>query len=94
MEETLLTIDEAKQFFRVKDTRTIQKFVKQGLKCFKVGQREWRFSKRDILEFVERQKEISQMEIDIQPVKRKTRHKQANVDFEKRKINLEMNRVI
>ena len=43
MEQHLLTIEETKQFFRVKDNRTIHKFRRQGLKCFKVGTRDYRF---------------------------------------------------
>lgn len=36
MEENLWTVEETKKYFQVKDTRTIIKFVHQGLKCFKV----------------------------------------------------------
>ena len=32
MQENLLTIGEVKQYFKVKDTRTINKFINQGLK--------------------------------------------------------------
>ena len=32
MEQNLLTIEEVKKYFKVKDTRTINKFIKQGLK--------------------------------------------------------------
>ncbi len=32
MQENLLTISEVKQYFKVKDTRTISKFINQGLK--------------------------------------------------------------
>ena len=94
MEQRLLTIEETKQFFRVKDNRTIHKFIKQGLKCFKIGSRDYRFSEKDILEFVEIQKELSQMELNIKPIKKKTRCKSSNIDFQKRKINLEMNKVV
>ena len=52
MEQHLLTIEETKQFFRVKDNRTIHKFIRQGLKCFKVGTRDYRFDIQDIKEFV------------------------------------------
>ena len=31
MEENLLTINEVKEYFNVKDNRTILKFIKQGL---------------------------------------------------------------
>lgn len=92
--ENLLTIEETKQYFRVKDNRTIHKFIRQGLKCFKVGTRDYRFDIQDIKEFVEIQKQLAQDTLKINPVKRKVKHKTLNVDFQKRKINLEMNRVV
>lgn len=94
MSESLLTIEETKQFFRVKDNRTIHKFIKQGLKCFKVGTRDYRFDPQDIRKFVETQKELNQDNLEIKPIKRKAKSKTINVDFQKRKINLEMNRVV
>lgn len=94
MEQQLLTIEETKQYFRVKDNRTIHKFIRQGLKCFKVGTRDYRFDIQDIKEFVEIQKQLAQDTLKINPVKRKVKHKTLNVDFQKRKINLEMNRVV
>ena len=36
MEQRLWTMEETKNYFQVKDTRTIIKFIHQGLKCFKV----------------------------------------------------------
>ena len=94
MEQKLLTIEEIKQFFRVKNNRTIYKFIRQRLKCFKVGTRDYRFDIQDIKEFVEIQKQLAQDTLKINPVKRKVKHKTLNVDFQKRKINLEMNRVV
>lgn len=32
MEQDLLTIEEVKDYFKVKDTRTINKFIQQGLR--------------------------------------------------------------
>lgn len=32
MEQKLLTVEELKEYFQVKDNRTIYKFIKQGLK--------------------------------------------------------------
>lgn len=94
MEQNLLTIEETKQYFRVKDNRTIHKFIRQGLKCFKVGARDYRFDIRDIKEFVEIQKQLNQDILEIRPIRKKTKSKTINVDFQKRKINLEMNRVV
>lgn len=90
----LLTIEETKQFFKVKDNRTIHKFIRQGLKCFKVGTRDYRFDPRDIEEFVNIQKQIVQEDLQIKPIKPKSKCKTMNIDFQKRKINLEMNRVV
>lgn len=94
MKQNLLTIEETKQYFRVKDNRTIHKFIRQGLKCFKVGTRDYRFDIQDIKEFVETQKQLAQDTLKINPIKRKVKNKTLNVDFQKRKINLEMNRVV
>ena len=61
---------------------------------FQFGTREKRFDPKDVLEFVEIQKQVGQFELDIKPVKRKSKCKTINIDFQKRKINLEMNRVV
>ncbi len=61
---------------------------------FQFGTREKRFDPKDILEFVEIQKQVGQFELDIKPIKRKSKCKTINIDFQKRKINLEMNRVV
>lgn len=61
---------------------------------FQFGTREKRFDPKDIFEFVEIQKQVGQFELDIKPIKRKSKCKTINVDFQKRKINLEMNRVV
>ncbi len=92
--ERLWDMEETKQFFKVKDTRTIIKFIHQGLPCFKIGTKDYRFDPVDIKKFVETQKELNQETLEIKPIKRKTKSKTINVDFQKRKINLEMNRVI
>lgn len=94
MEETLLTMEEVKQYFKVKDTRTIVKFINEGLKCFKIGAKDYRFAPKDIKEFVEIKTLESQETLEIKPIKRKIRSKTINVDFQKRKINLELNKVV
>lgn len=89
----LLTTEQAKEYFGVRDTRTIKKFINQGLKYFPVGTKDYRFDMKDILEFVEMQKQIAQMEkIKEIPMKKKVKHK--TIDLQKRRINLEFNRVI
>ena len=45
-----LTLEETKKHFRVKDNRTIIKFIKKGLKFIKIGA-QYRFDLKDIEEF-------------------------------------------
>lgn len=61
---------------------------------FQFGTREKRFDPNDVKEFVEIQKQVAQETLEIKPIKRKAKCKTINVDFQKRKINLEMNRVV
>ena len=92
--ERLWDMEETKQYFKVKDTRTIIKFIHQGLPCFKIGAKDYRFARKDIENFVEIQKQLAQETLEIRPIKRKAKSKTINVDFQKRTINLEMNRVV
>ncbi|MGN1269388.1 MAG: hypothetical protein ACI4UU_00740 [Clostridia bacterium] len=95
MEQRLLTMEETKQYFQVKDTRTIKKFIKQGLKYIPIGNKDYRFEKEDLEEFKEHLKELAQQEImQIYPIKRKTKCKTLDIDFQKKKINLELNKVV
>lgn len=90
-----LTLEEVKQRFKVKDNRTITvKFAKQGLKFIKIG-KQYRFDLKDIEEFEERLKNEEQEKlIQIYPIKKKRKSKTLNVDFEKMRINRELNRVV
>lgn len=36
MEQKLLTIEDLKKYFQIKDNRTINKLIQQGLKCIPV----------------------------------------------------------
>lgn len=93
--QKLLTTKEAMEFFNVKDSKTISKFIRQGLKVIPIGQKDYRFKQDDLEEFAEHLKELAQEKIiQINPIKRKTRSRTINVDYEKRKINLELNKVI
>ena len=95
MKENLLTMEEVKQYFRVKDSKTIKKFIKQGMKVIPIGSRDFRFDKKDVEEFAEHLKELAQQEIIHQyPVKRKTKSKTINIDLEKLRINRELNKVV
>ena len=91
----LLTTKEVMEYFKVKDSRTITKFIKQGLKVIPIGQKDYRFKPEDVEEFAEHLKEIAQEDlIKICPIKRKTKSKAIKVDYEKIRINRELNRVI
>lgn len=95
MEEILLTSEQAMKYFQIKDSRTLTKFRKMGLKCFKVGSKDYRYRLEDIKEFIQNQIEEAQQEmIQIYPIKRKAKCKTVDIDFQKRKINLEMNKVV
>lgn len=89
-----LTLEETKKHFRVKDNRTIIKFIKQGLKFIKIGT-QYRFDLEDIEDFENKLKEEQQEILIINnPVKRKVKAKTLDVDFEKIRINRELNRVV
>ena len=89
-----LTLEETKKYFRVKDNRTIIKFTQQGLKFIKIGT-QYRFDLKDIEEFEERLKNEEQEKLmQIYPIKKKRQSKTLNVDFEKMRINRELNRVV
>ncbi len=61
---------------------------------FQFGTREKRFDPKDLKEFVDIQKQVAQETFDIKPIKRKAKSKTIDLDFQKRKINLELNRVV
>ena len=58
------------------------------------GSRDIRFDAKDVKEFVEIKKQQAQETLQIKPIKRKAKHKTIDIDFQKRKINLEQNRVV
>lgn len=93
--EKLLTTKQVKQYFNVKDSRTIMKFVKQGLKVIPIGSRDYRFKQEDVEEFAEHLKELAQEKIIQQnPIPRRHKSKTIHIDFEKIRINRELNRVV
>ena len=92
--QQLITMEQIKERFQVKDNRVIRKFMEQGLKFLKIG-KEYRFDIKDIEEFEEQLKTQSQEKIsDIKPVKPKKKCKTEKIDYEKRKINLTQMRVV
>lgn len=90
-----LTMEQVKDRFQIKDTRTITvKFAKMGLKSIKIGNK-YRFDLKDIEEFEEKLKEQQQEKLlQIYPIKQKRGYKTVNVDYEKKKINLTQLRVV
>lgn len=92
-----LTMEQVKDRFQIKDTRTITvKFAKKGLKFIKIGNK-YRFDLKDIEEFEEKLKEEQQERlIEIYPIKqkRKATCKTINVDYEKIRANRVLNRVV
>lgn len=91
----LLTTKQVADYFRVKPSTVTQKFIKQGLKVIPIGQRDYRFSQEDVEEFAEHLKELAQEKIIQQnPIPRKHKSKSIHVDFEKIRINRELNRVV
>ena len=95
MEKNLLKTEQVKQYFQVKDNRTIKKFIMQGLKYIPIGGKDYRFDEKDVKEFVEHLKEMAQQDIvQIYPIKRRAKCKTFNVDYEKLRINRELNKVV
>lgn len=93
--EKLLTTKEVAKFFGVKERTITQKFIKEGLKYFPVGSKDFRFSMKDIEEFVEIKKELAEDKaIQVNPVKKKAKNRTINIDYQKRKINIEQLRVV
>lgn len=91
----LLTTKEAMEYFNVRDSRTITKFIRQGLKVIPIGPKDYRFEQKDLEEFKEHLKELAQEKIIKQnPIPRKHKCKTANVDFEKIRVNRVLNRVV
>ena len=93
----LLTTQQVMEYFQVKDSRTITKFIKQGLKFIPIGSKNYRFKQEDVEEFAEHLKELAQEKLIQQnpiSVKKKTKFISPNFDFEKMRINRELNKVI
>lgn len=90
-----LTMEQVKDRFQIKDTRTITvKFAKMGLKFIKIGNK-YRFDLKDIEEFEAKLKEEQQEKlIEIYPIKRKSKSKTIQVDYEKIRANKVLNRVV
>lgn len=90
-----LTMEQVKDRFQIKDSRTITvKFAKMGLKFIKIGNK-YRFNLKDIEEFEEKLKEEQQEKlIEIYPIKRKSKSKTIQIDYEKIRANRVLNRVV
>ena len=93
--QSLLTTKQVMEYFNVKDSRTISKFIKQGLKVIPIETKDYRFKQEDVEEFVEHLKQLSQEEIrPVYPIKQKRKCKTMNVDYEKIIANKVLNKVI
>lgn len=93
--ENLLTTKQVMDYFQVKDYKTVSKFIRQGLKVVPIGSKDYRFKKEDVEEFAEHLKELAQEKIIQQnPIRRKYKCHSVNIDFEKIRINRELNKVI
>lgn len=93
--QNLLTTKQVMEYFQVKDYKTISKFIRQGLKVIPIGSKDYRFKQEDVEEFAEHLKELAQEKlIKNNPIPRKHRCKTVNIDFEKIRINRELNRVV
>ena len=91
----LLTTKQVMDYFNVKDSRTIAKFRKMGLKVIPIGQKDFRYKQEDVEEFAEHLKELAQEKIyQHYPIKKKAKTRTLNIDYEKMKINKELNRVV
>lgn len=95
MQEKLLTTKQVAEKFQVCSRVITQKFIKEGLKFIKVGTKDYRFTEKDVDEFIEIKKQLAEQELEpIKPIKRKTKCRTLNIDYQKRKINLELNKVV
>lgn len=93
--ESLLTTEQVMQYFNVKDSRTIAKFRNQGLKYIPIGAKDYRYKREDVEEFAEHKKELAQEKmIQLNPIRRKTKCRTVNIDYEKKRINLQLNKVV
>lgn len=93
--QNLLTTKQVADYFGVSVQTITQKFIKQGLKVIPIGSKDYRFAPKDVEEFAEHLKELAQEKIiQSNPVKRKYPSRAIHVDFEKIRINRELNRVV
>ena len=53
MQEKLLTTKQVAEKFQVCSRVITQKFIKEGLKFIKVGTKDYRFTEKDVDEFIE-----------------------------------------
>lgn len=92
--QNLLTTKQVADYFNVKPVTVTQKFIKQGLKVIPIGQKDYRFDVKDVEEFAEHLKELAQEKITKDNPVKKYRYNTQKIDFEKIRINRELNRVI
>lgn len=91
--EKMLTTKDVAEIFKVKERTITQKFIKQGLKYFPIGQKDYRYDLKDVEEFKKQQMELAN-EITNKPIKSKYKSRHLTLDFEKMKINKQLNKVV
>lgn len=90
-----LTTKQVMEYFNVKDSRTIAKFRRQGLKYIEIGSKAYRYDPKDVEEFAEQLKELSQAKVmEKNPIRRKRPCKTVKFDYEKIRANRVLNRVV
>lgn len=90
-----LTTKQVMEYFNVKDSRTIAKFRRKGLKYIEIGAKDYRYDPKDVEEFTEYLKEQSQAKLIKQsPIINKRKSKTLDIDFEKIRANRVLNRVV
>lgn len=95
--QQLLTTKQVMEYFNVKNSKTISKFIKQGLKVIPIGEKDYRFKPEDVEEFAEHLKELAQEKIvktNSVSIKSKSKNSTVHIDYEKLRINRELNRVV
>ena len=92
--EKILTTKQVADMFQVCERTITQKWIKEGLKYIPIGPKNYRFELEDVNEFIRIKKQIAQENNETNIIKRKPKHNTISIDFQKRKYNIEQNKVI
>lgn len=95
MQEKILTTKQVAEYFQVCERTITQKFIPQGLKYIEIGAKDYRFLEKDVADFIVTKKQMAEQRIDnLFPIKTKVKHKKLDFDYQKRRANLELNKVV